>query len=111
MARRISIGVATRGLGNINVVDDRVFTAGVGDVVEFGSNLQLNTQNDLRFADADSSNWLALQAPSSVSANVTWTLPATDGPNNFVLTTDGSGGLSWSEKGVDADDIDRKSVV
>jgi hypothetical protein len=40
--------------------------------------ITLNAQSDLRFADADSSNWVAFQAPSTVSANVTWTLPATD---------------------------------
>ena len=56
----------------------------------------LNAQSDLRFADSDSSNWVALQAPATVSSNVTWTLPAADGSANQVLSTNGSGALSWA---------------
>ena len=58
--------------------------------------ITLNAQSDLRFADADSSNWVALQAPATITSNVTWTLPATDGTNNQVLKTNGSGTLSWT---------------
>jgi hypothetical protein len=60
-------------------------------------NLTLNAQSDLRFADADSSNWVAFEAPAIVGANVTWTLPAADGTANYPLVTDGSGVLSWSQ--------------
>lgn len=62
----------------------------------FTGDITLNAQADLRFADADSSNYIALQAPATVAANVTFTLPATDGTASQVLTTDGSGTLSWS---------------
>ena len=58
-------------------------------------NLVLNGQADLRFADGDSSNYVAFQAPSTVSANVTWTLPGVDGTASQVLSTDGSGTLAW----------------
>jgi hypothetical protein len=34
-------------------------------------NLTLNAQSDLRLADADSSNWVALQAPATVATNLT----------------------------------------
>jgi len=33
--------------------------------------LTLNAQSDLRFADGDSSNYIAIQAPSTVSSNLT----------------------------------------
>jgi hypothetical protein len=59
----------------------------------------LNAQSDLRFADADSSNWVAFQAPATVASNVTWTLPAADGTANQVLSTNGSGTLSWATSG------------
>jgi hypothetical protein len=62
----------------------------------FADNVTLNAQSDLRFADSDSSNWVAFQAPATVAANVTWTLPATDGTANQVLSTNGSGTLSFS---------------
>jgi len=67
--------------------------------INVSSNLQLNGQNDLRFADADSSNWVAFQAPSTVSANVTWTLPGIDGTAGQALTTNGSGTLTWTTVG------------
>ncbi|MGZ3791652.1 MAG: beta strand repeat-containing protein, partial [Bdellovibrio sp.] len=43
----------------------------------------------------DSSNYVALRSPSTVAANVTWTLPATDGTAGQILKTDGAGNLSW----------------
>lgn len=61
-----------------------------------GTNFQIGSQGDLRLGDADNSNWLAFQAPTTVTSNVTWTLPGTDGTSNQVLTTNGSGTLSWS---------------
>jgi len=59
-------------------------------------NVTLNAQSDLRFGDADSSNWVAFQAPSTVAGNVTWTLPASDGSSGTFLSTDGAGTLSWA---------------
>jgi hypothetical protein len=58
--------------------------------------ITLNAQSDLRFADADSSNWVAFQAPATIAANVTWTLPAADGTSGQLLSTNGSGTLSWA---------------
>ena len=58
-------------------------------------NVQLDARNALRFADTDSSHYVAFKAPATVSSNVTWTLPAADGSANYVLATDGSGTLSW----------------
>jgi hypothetical protein len=63
--------------------------------VKVAGNVQINAQGDLRFADTDSSNWVAFQAPGTVAANVTWTLPAADGTSGQVLSTNGSGALSW----------------
>ena len=58
-------------------------------------NVQLDAQKALRFADSDSSHYVAFRAPGTVSSSVTWTLPAADGSANYVLATDGSGTLSW----------------
>ena len=56
----------------------------------------INAQGDLRFADLDSSNWVALQAPGSIATNYTLTLPAADGTANQALYTNGSGVLGWA---------------
>jgi hypothetical protein len=64
-----------------------------------GSNLQIGSQGDLRFGDSDNSNWVGFQAPASVTTNITWTLPSADGSNGQVLSTNGSGTLSWTTAG------------
>lgn len=61
-----------------------------------GSNVQIGAQGDLRFADSDSSNYVALQAPATVATNVTFTLPSADGTSGQVLQTNGSGALSFA---------------
>ena len=61
-----------------------------------GTNVQIGATGALRFADTDSSNYVAFKSPGTVATNVTWTLPSADGTSNQVLTTNGSGTLSWS---------------
>jgi hypothetical protein len=61
-----------------------------------GVNVQLGATGAMRFADTDSSNYIALKAPGTVAANVTFTLPNADGTSGQFLKTDGSGALSWS---------------
>ena len=62
-------------------------------------NIKLNAQSDIRFADADSSNYVALQAPTTVATDLTLTLPATDGSSGQALTTNGSGALAFATIG------------
>jgi hypothetical protein len=61
-----------------------------------GTNVQIGATGALRFADTDSSNYVAFKSPGTVSANVTWTLPSADGSSGQFLSTDGSGTLVWS---------------
>jgi hypothetical protein len=52
------------------------------------------------FEDTDNgTNYIAFQAPASIATNVTLTFPDNDGAANQVLTTDGSGVLSWTDSG------------
>jgi len=67
-----------------------------GELTAYGGNVTLNAQGDLRFADSDSSNWVAFQAPATVASNVTWTLPSADGTSGQALSTNASGTLSWA---------------
>jgi hypothetical protein len=57
--------------------------------------MTVQAQGDVRFADADSSNFVALQAPSTIASNFTLTLPSATGSANQVLQTDGSGNLGF----------------
>ena len=54
---------------------------------------------DVRFSDADASNFVALQAPDTVSSNVTFKLPGADGTSGQALITDASGNLSFGAAG------------
>lgn len=56
---------------------------------------------DLRFyeAAANGSNYVGFKAPSIIAANKIWTLPSADGTNGQVLSTNGSGTLSWATAG------------
>jgi len=111
MARKLSGGLSgSPSVGALNIAPTAVVTAadnqditlspvGTGSVV-FTNNAILNAQSDLRFGDADSSNWVAFQAPATITTNYTWTLPATDGTSDQVLTTDAAGILSWTSKSV-----------
>lgn len=45
---------------------------------------------------ATGAEYVGFKAPSNITANCLWTLPATDGSNGQVLTTNGSKTLSWT---------------
>ena len=110
MGRRQTAGaVGNQGVGGVQVDNTTLSAAADQDITidpsgtgvfKIAGDAQLQAQGDLRFADSDSSNYVAFQAPSTVASNLTWTLPATDGSSAQVLTTNGSGTLSWSTAAV-----------
>ena len=53
---------------------------------------------EIRLAeDTDNgTNYVGLKAPTSISADISWTLPAADGTSGQFLSTNGSGVLAWS---------------
>jgi len=61
----------------------------------------LGNQSDLRFgeATANGANYVGFQAPASIAADLTWTLPAADGTVGQVLSTNGTGTLGWIAAG------------
>jgi trimeric autotransporter adhesin len=58
--------------------------------------LTFNTQNQARFADSAGGEYAAIQAPATIGTNYVLTLPDTAGSASQVLTTNGSGVLSWT---------------
>jgi hypothetical protein len=87
--------------GDVNAttitIDDNansiILAAGINDVY---GNLNLKNSGYLAFYDADNSNYVAFRGATALGANTTWTLPSADGSSNQVLTTNGSGTLSWT---------------
>lgn len=69
-------------------------SANISESVTIGS---ASNPGAINFLDNTGTKYVGFQAPSSIPSNITWTLPNTDGTPGYVLTTDGSSGLSWSE--------------
>ena len=63
---------------------------------QFLTDIELGAQRELRFEDADSSAYVGFKSPATVTTNLVWTLPATDGTTGQVLSTNGSAVLSWA---------------
>ena len=114
MGRRQTSGFAGgSGVGGFNFesttisgpddLDITIDPSGTG-IFKIIGDTQLQAQGDLRFADADSTNYVAFQAPSTVASNVTWTLPSSDGSAGQALVTNGSGTLTFSAAGASVTD-------
>lgn len=74
---------------NIVVVNNYAPTFAAGQ-------MNLQAQGPLRFEDATGGQYVAFAAPSTIASNVTWTLPSVDGTTGQVLSTNGTGTLSWA---------------
>ena len=77
--------------------DEVSISTGGTERAQFDSNgLSVLSQKPVRYYDADNSHYVELKAASTVSANVTLTLPTSDGDADQYLKTDGSGNMSWA---------------
>jgi hypothetical protein len=64
------------------------------------STIRLPNQNEVRFGDADNSNYVALKAGATVASNLSFTLPTADGTSGQAIVTDGAGTLSFASAGI-----------
>jgi hypothetical protein len=71
----------------------------ISEAAAADKNKRITVEGLQRYYDSDASHYVAFSAPATVSANLTWTLPAADGTSGQFLTTDGSGTLSWTTGG------------
>ena len=58
--------------------------------------IRINATGELKLYDSDDSNYVSFKSGGTVSSNVTWTLPTADGSSGQMLSTNGSGTLSWA---------------
>ena len=79
-------------------------TIKIGNSTTVGGTVQLNEGTN------NGSNYIALKAPNSVSSNTTFVLPDGDGSANQVLTTDGSGNLSFANPATSLTLVDESST-
>jgi len=90
---------------SVNLLEIKDGSNNLLSYIDKNGNFTLNSQNSLRFADADSSNYVAFKAPTTVVSNVTYTLPSSDGAVGQVLSTDGNGNLNWISSGISYSDL------
>jgi hypothetical protein len=86
-------GLTTTATGTVLTLSDTATTSSV--------NLIIDNDKEIRFreATANGTNYVSLSAPASLSADLTFTLPATDGTAGQFLSTNGSGVLSFATVG------------
>ena len=79
-----SLELAANGTGTIQLQSDALLTA----------------QQELRFGDSDSSNYVAFKSAATVASDITWTLPDADAAvSGYALVSDSAGTLSWAAAG------------
>lgn len=83
--------------GTSITIDDAtsVIAFGAYNIDAYG-NLNVKNSASLAFYNAATTNYVAFKGPTGTAVNITWTLPSVDGSLNQVLTTNGSGTLSWT---------------
>ena len=59
--------------------------------------VSLPLETPIQFGDNGAGNYVALQGPPTINANVTWNLPNSDGNAGTFLATDGAGNMYWSQ--------------
>ena len=89
-------GDASTGIFRVGSNTIGFATAGVERVEISDSGLDMSNGLPIRFQDSSGAPFVALKSPSSVSSNVTFTLPGADGSNGQMLQTNGSGALSFT---------------
>ena len=82
-------------------------SSGTEQMLFDANGLTLQAQNELRFADSDSSHYVGFKAPANADpdgdGSVMWTLPAEDASvSGYALVSDASGTLSWAAAGAGA---------
>ena len=89
-------GDADTGIFRVGANTMGFATAGVERVEISDAGLDMSNGLPIRFQDSSGAPFVALKSPSSVSSNVTFTLPGADGTNGQMLQTNGSGALSFT---------------
>lgn len=116
MGRRVTVGILPGGVGQLSIADNTVTTVdinadltlttdGTGIIIAektvniTSGDLIIDNQGDVRFKEttANGTDFVAIQAPASVTSTYTITLPpAVAARNNATLVSDTNGVTSWA---------------
>lgn len=98
---RTSLGlgsIATQDASNVSITGGSISGVSFSLATPVTVPGTASSTGEIRLAeDTDNgTNYVGLKAPASISADISWTLPAADGTSGQFLSTNGSGTLSWS---------------
>jgi hypothetical protein len=105
-AARTSLGlgtIATQDASSVTVTGGTINGTVIGGATPAAATftqVDITAQGDLRLQDTTGGEYVAIQAPGTVSASYTLTLPAADGTSGQALVTNGSGTLSFGNAGI-----------
>ncbi len=90
----VTLPVATSTLATTSLSE--TFTNKTLTSPNIGTSIELLARAEARFQDASGGQFVALEAPATVSSSFVLTLPDADGSSGQFLRTDGSGALSFA---------------
>jgi hypothetical protein len=93
--------VATGNISGSNVVTaGQVSATGnvVGSTLIASGNIAVQSRQQVKFYDTDSSNFISLRAPNALTGDYLLTLPTSYGNADQVLSTNGAGILAWADQ-------------
>jgi len=108
-----NIWVATNGLSSPgilsasgNVTGGNLTTSGqvsaagnvIGSTLIASGNIAVQSRQQVKFYDTDSSNFISLRAPNALTGDYLLTLPTGYGNADQVLSTNGAGILAWADQ-------------
>lgn len=88
-----AIGIDITSLTGASKIGIRANIAGSSNYLR---DLNIMAGTELKFRDSDSSNYVSFKGASTIASDIVWTLPSADGTSGQVLSTNGSGTLSWA---------------
>ena len=91
----ISLATFNQATNTVNFLDSTISSPlSVTGTATAGAEIRLPEDTD------NGSNYVALKAPDTLASDLTFTLPSAYGTTDQVLKTDGSGNLSFPQKGI-----------
>jgi len=91
---QISVGAPSVPIASFSAFANVIISPSGSYELQSNNNINIQSGNLLKFYNSGNTQFAALKA-GSLTNSVTWTLPLADGTNGQVLTTNGTGTLSW----------------